>query len=85
MNEPLRVGNLEACDKFRLLRQEYESALCEEALYDPGGAASIEQTIRYGNGAIAASAIARDRLIAHYKGCPRCKMDRALTSGHPHL
>jgi hypothetical protein len=29
-------GNPEACDKLRLLKQEYESALREEALYEYG-------------------------------------------------
>jgi hypothetical protein len=80
MNEPLRPGNSEnqatACDKFRLLKQEYESALREEALYQYGGAASVRQAIRYESGAIDASAQARDRLITHYKGCPRCKTNR---------
>jgi hypothetical protein len=65
------------CDKFRLLKQEYESALREEALYENGGAASIQQTIQYESGAIAESTQARDRFITHYKGCPRCKTNSA--------
>ena len=69
MNEP--------CDKFQWLKQAYESALGEEALYEYGGAASLRQAIRYESAALAVSAIARDRLIAHYKGCPRCGMNRA--------
>jgi len=36
MNEP------EACDKFQLLKQEYESALREDALYQYGGAATVD-------------------------------------------
>lgn len=62
-----------ACHKFRLLKQGYESALREEALYEYGGAASLRQAIRYESEAIAASAHARDRLITHYKGCPVCE------------
>src|ERR1700733_1393026 len=65
------------CDKFRLLKQEYESALSEEALYEYGGAASPRQAIRYESEAIAASAHARDRLITHYKVCPSCKVNSA--------
>jgi hypothetical protein len=80
MNEPLRHGNPEnqatACDKFRLLKQEYESTLREEALYRYGGGASVRQAIRYESGAIDASAEARDRLITHYKVCPRCTANR---------
>ena len=70
-------GNLEACDKFRLLKQEYESALREEALCECGGAASFQQVTRYESAAMAVSALARDRFITHYKGCPRCKTNRA--------
>ena len=66
----------ENCAKFWLLKQEYESALREEALYEYGGAASIRQAVRYESAAIAVSALARDRLIAHYKSCPRCKLNR---------
>ena len=81
MNESLRTGNPEnqttACDQFRLLKQEYESVLREEALYEYGGAASLRQTVRFKSEAVAASALARDRLIAHHKGCPRCKRNRA--------
>jgi hypothetical protein len=75
MNEAVRSGNLEACDKFRLLRQEYESALGEEALYQYGGEAALRQPIRYESEAVAASTHARDRLITHYKGCPDCKRE----------
>jgi hypothetical protein len=70
MNEP------EACGKFRLLKQEYESALREEALYEYGGAASLRQAIRHKSEAIDVSALTRDRLITHYKGCPTCKTNR---------
>jgi hypothetical protein len=76
MNEPLHRGNPEnqatACDRFRLLKQEYESALQEEALYQYGGAASIRQAMQYESEAKVASTHARHRLIAHYKVCPRC-------------
>jgi hypothetical protein len=65
------------CDRFRLLKQEYESALREEALYEYGGAASLRQAIRYKTEAITASTHARDRLITHYKGCPVCETNRA--------
>ena len=81
MNEPFRTGSPEnqptACEKFRLLKQEYESTLREEALYQYGGPASIQQAIRYESKAIAASAHVRDRLIAHYKSCPSCKRNWA--------
>jgi len=81
MNPPVRPGNPEACDRFRLLKQDYESALREEALYQNGGAASLRQTIQYESTAIMASAHARDRLITHYKGCPICETNRALAMG----
>lgn len=77
MNELLRPANPRACDKFRLLKREYESALREEALYEYGGAASVRQAIRYASAAIAASAHARDRFITHYKDCSSCKKNRA--------
>jgi hypothetical protein len=67
------------CDRFQLLKQEYESALREEALYQYGGAASLQQVIRYEGKAIAASTHARDRFIGHYKACPRCKTARGLS------
>jgi hypothetical protein len=76
MNEPLRAGDPDACGGFRLLKQEYESALREEALYEYEGTASIQQTIGYESAAIAASVLARDRLITHYKGCPVCTANR---------
>jgi hypothetical protein len=75
MNEPENQAT--ACNKFRLLKQEYESALREEALYQHGGAASLGQAVRYESAAIAVSSLARDRLITHYKGCPSCKRNRA--------
>ena len=78
MNEPEAI----ACDKFRLLKQEYESALQEEALYAYGGAASLRQSIRYESAAITVSSLARDRLIAHYKGCPRCNTKLATMGGN---
>jgi hypothetical protein len=65
------------CDKFRLLKREYESAFCEEALYEGGGAATLRQAIQYESDAIAASTLARDRFIANFKGCPRCKANSA--------
>jgi hypothetical protein len=75
MNEPRNPTT--TCDKFRLLKEEYESALHEEALYQYGGGASYQQAIRYKSEAFAASALARDRFMAHYKGCPNCERDRA--------
>ena len=81
MYQYLYTGNPEnqatACDKFRLLKQEYESALREEALSEIGDAGTLQQTIRYGAEAIAVSALARDCLITHYRGCPRCETSRA--------
>jgi hypothetical protein len=70
MNDP------EACDKFRLLKQEYESALREQALYEYGGAASPRQAIGHKSEAIDLSVLTRDRLITHYKECPTCKTNR---------
>jgi hypothetical protein len=47
MDEPFRPGKPEACHKFRLLKQEYESALREEALYEYGrGSASTVNSIQ---------------------------------------
>jgi CheY-like chemotaxis protein len=77
MNPRVPPGDPEACHKFRLLKQDYESALREEALYQCGGAASLRQAIQYESAAIAVSALARDRLIAHYKVCPHCETNRA--------
>ena len=68
MNDPT------ACDKFRLLKQEYESALREEALYDCGGAAWVQQAIRYKGKVKAVSSAARDCLMAHSKGCRVCEV-----------
>jgi hypothetical protein len=73
-------GNPEACNKFRFLKQEYESALREEALYECGGAATLRQAIHYKNEAITASAHARDRLITHYKDCSSCTAERGIAS-----
>jgi hypothetical protein len=70
-----REDQATACDKFRLLKQEYESALREQALYEYGGAASLRQALQHQSKAIDESALARDRLITHFKVCPRCKMN----------
>lgn len=67
------------CDGFQLLKQEYESALRDEALSQYGGAASIQSVIRYEGDAAAGSTHARDRFIAHYRACPRCKTARDLS------
>jgi hypothetical protein len=80
MNEPLRpvLSNPEsqaaACRDYRLLKQEYESALRERALYECGGAASIQQAIRYEGEAKAVSAAAGNCLMAHSRACPVCKI-----------
>jgi hypothetical protein len=66
-----------ACDRFHLLKQEYESALREEALYEFGGAASLRQALRYKSEAMAESVLARNRFITHYKGCPSCNRNGA--------
>jgi hypothetical protein len=50
--------------------------LREQALYEYGGAASLRQALQHESKAIDESALARDRLITHYKVCPRCKMNR---------
>ena len=65
------------CAKFRLLKQEYESALREAALYEYGGAAPLRHAIRHKREAIAASMFARDRFVTHSKGCPVCEKNRA--------
>jgi hypothetical protein len=84
MNEPLRpyeTNNAESqaasCPEYQLLKQAYESALREKALYECGGAASMQQAIRHEGEAKAVSAAARDCLMAHSKGCPVCKTNRA--------
>jgi hypothetical protein len=84
MNESLRTyitGNpqsrVAACREYRLLKQEYESALREQALYECGGAASMQQAIRNEGEAKAVSAAAGACLMAHGKDCPVCKRDRA--------
>lgn len=84
MSEPLRpseISNPEsqgtACLEYQLLKQEYESALREKALYECGGGASIQQAIRYEGQAKAVSAAAGNCLMAHGKGCPVCKTGRA--------
>jgi hypothetical protein len=41
------MNELAACREYQLLKKEYESALREKALYEGGGAASIQQAIRY--------------------------------------
>jgi hypothetical protein len=84
MNELLRpsvAGNPEsqatACREYELLKEKYESALRERALYERGGAASMQQAIRYEGEANAVSAAAGASLLTHSKGCPVCKRDRA--------
>jgi hypothetical protein len=67
------------CDGFQLLKQEYESALREEALSQYEGGASLQEVIRYEGDAIAGSTQARNRFIAHYKACPRCRTARDLS------
>jgi hypothetical protein len=66
-----------ACREYKLLKEEYESALRETALYEGGGAASMQQAIRYEGEAKAVSAAAGACLMAHNKDCPVCKSDRA--------
>jgi hypothetical protein len=46
---------MSGCGKFRLLKQGYESALREEALYQSGGGASFQQAIQYESEAIRAT------------------------------
>jgi hypothetical protein len=84
MNElprPSVIGDPEnqatACREYQLLKEEYESALRERALYDCGGAASMQQAIRYEGEAKAVSAAVGASLSAHSKDCPVCKRDRA--------
>jgi hypothetical protein len=71
------LGGQTACAKFRLLKQEYESALREEALYEYGGAAPLRHAMRHKSQAIAVSTFARDRFVTHYKDCPVCEKNRA--------
>jgi hypothetical protein len=84
MNESVRPSVMSnpqsqaaACREYQLLKQEYESALRETALYEGGGTASIQQAIRYEGEAKAVSAAAGACLMAHSKDCPVCKGDRA--------
>jgi hypothetical protein len=84
MNELLRpsvIRNPEsqatACREYQVLKQEYESALRESTLYEGGGAASMQQAIRYEGEAKAVSAAAGACLMAHSKGCAVCERDRA--------
>ena len=83
MNELLRppVSNPEnqptPCREYQLLKEEYESALRETALYEDGGAASMQQAIRYEGEAKAVSAAAGACLMAHSKDCPVCERGRA--------
>jgi DNA-binding NtrC family response regulator len=65
-------GQATVCGEYQLLKREYESALREEALYACGGAASVQQAIRYKGEAKAISAAAWECLMAHTKGCPAC-------------
>jgi len=68
-----------ACARFAQLKQEYESALREEALYEYESAAIL----RHQSEAKAASSIARHRLITHYTGCGVCETDRAQPTPSP--
>jgi hypothetical protein len=84
MNELLRPSvtsnpgsQPKACREYQLLKEEYESALRERALYEAGGAASMQQAIRYEGEAKAVSSAAGACLVAHSKDCPVCKRDRA--------
>ena len=60
------------CHEYQLLKQGYESALREVELYESGGAASIQQSIRYQGDARAISDAARDHLTAHSEDCLVC-------------
>ena len=65
-----------SCATFRLLKQDYESALREEALYEYGDKAPFQHAIRHKGEAIAACNLAGDRFVAHLKNCPVCKKNR---------
>jgi len=65
------------CREYQSLKQEFESALRERALYECGGAASFQQAIQYEGEAKAVSAAAGYSLIAHRRGCPVCKIEKA--------
>jgi hypothetical protein len=64
------------CPEYRALKQDYESALQEEALYERRGAAALRQAIRYKGEAKAVCVAARDHLIAHSEDCPICEANR---------
>jgi hypothetical protein len=64
------------CNEYRALKQEYESALREAELYESGGAASIQQSLRYEGEAKVVSDAAGCRLMAHSKDCQVCKAGR---------
>jgi hypothetical protein len=83
MNESLRppvTGNPQSqaavCHEYQLLKQEYESALREKALYESAGTTSIQQAIRYEGEAKAVSDAAGACLMVHVKECPVCKTGR---------
>jgi hypothetical protein len=65
------------CHEIRLLKQNYESALREEALYQCGGAASLQQSLRYQGEATRVSAAARNSFAVHSETCPICEANRA--------
>jgi hypothetical protein len=65
-----------ACNQYQLLKHEYESALREVELYECGGAASIQQTIRYEGEAKTLSDAAGGRLMAHRQDCQFWKAGR---------
>ena len=50
-----------SCASFRLLKQDYESALREEALYEYSDKAPFQHAIRHKGEAIAACNLAGDR------------------------
>jgi hypothetical protein len=75
VNEPVRRNP--ACHEYQLLKQGYESALREGELYESGGAASIQQSLRYVGEAKAVSVTAGNYLVAHIESCPVCRANRA--------
>jgi hypothetical protein len=61
------------CHHYQLLKREYESALREGALYERGGAASMQQANQYEGETKAVSSAAGNRLAAHSEDCQVCK------------
>jgi hypothetical protein len=70
-------ANIKRCPQYQLLKQGYESALRESALYGSAGPASLQQAVCFKDGAKAVSGDASNRLITHGDDCPICQSNLA--------